>query len=399
MIHRRTVLVRSVGAVTAAGPGLPSPDDGPPPGRLDRVPVPESIRPRDLRRAPQLTRLALFAAAEAVRDLSPDHRAEAGLFVALTHSSTALLAEFHRLLADHGPRGASPNAFSQGVTGAPQGAISRMLGVMAGGLTVVGHEGCGLEALSLAADALTGGRYPRALVGGAEEASPLLDRVYRGCLAPADSPPPHLPHPADPDQRPRSVPLSEGAAFVVVEPRADGERHLGLCRYTPLDGVGDLAAPPDLVLCGASGGPGDRAELDALRTLDAPTAFGAPLWGETFAASGPLLLALAIDILIGRRQAPRYPVHPSLSPRDPPPRPRAILLMIGDRDGRLSLGLVHRPRSSFRVCGGPERRTAASRLLDVPQVHRRRRSLPSAPRSRRYPKTNVRCRGLVEANR
>ncbi|MBD3242789.1 MAG: hypothetical protein GF331_19510, partial [Chitinivibrionales bacterium] len=142
-----------------------------------RLPPPEGMTARDMRRLARLTRLALYAADRAAIQANLGER-QSGIYVGLTHGTADYLREFHDYLFDYGPEMASPNAFSNGVTNAPLGSISLHRTLTDGGVTLVGMETGGMEALHHAAAKLHDHTHDVCIAGATEEYSPIVESVY-----------------------------------------------------------------------------------------------------------------------------------------------------------------------------------------------------------------------------
>lgn len=315
--------------------------------RVEQVPPPAEITARKLRREAHLSRLALYAAHQALA--AAGEELNLSIVMGLTHGSTSCFTEFHDLLLDYGPEMASPNAFSGGVTTAPLGAVSQHLGVRGGGVTVVGYENCGLDALIQAAHAILDRRVPACLVGAAEEYSPLVQQVYARQGWFSGEPPEALPAVLDAGASPPTgFGASEGSVFFVAAQQDLSERAPG-CLFYPVEEPERFDGQADLIISGAGGGPQDAAELRALEHVlhhqrrPPPVLFSKCFFGETFAV-GPLLsAALAWDILQNGSAYPLYPLHPNLlqhrSEQSWPTEVRRVLVLAGSRSGEVSASL------------------------------------------------------------
>jgi hypothetical protein len=107
---------------------------------------------------------------------------------------------------------------------------------------------------------------------------------------------------------------------------------------------------PDLVICGAGGGPQDQFELQILARLGAvldkpvPVLFSKPCCGETFAVGSMLSLAMAWDILQNHTSYPAYRIQHSLAGRFAdeydPGVIRRVLLVGCSREGDVAMGVL-----------------------------------------------------------
>jgi len=302
----------------------------------------------------RLTRFALFAAEEACRNAGAAHRGDCGLVVGLTHGTTSFLQEFHDYLFDYGPQMASPSAFSNGVTNAPLGAVSKLCGLTAGGATLVGCESCGMQVLHHAACAIADGDFGWCCAGAAEEYSQLVADVYArlgwfggelpGCL---------------PCSRPGTAfPQSEGSVFLVLS-RAQEAPARG-CYFSPIGSIEELEGDVDVIISGAGGGPQDSFERQALaaalsRQDKAPLVlFPKCFFGETFAVGALLSGAMAWDILVNGTAYPAFPLENALAPqagsRTDFSAVRSVLVISAGRTGDVLAGVFNRP-GPFRRSG------------------------------------------------
>jgi hypothetical protein len=350
-METRSVALLGLGVITPRGAGLEAlrasamPLDSISKETADIAP-PEGMTAREQRRQARLTRLALYAADQAARQAGARGQ-NAGIYMGLTHGTATFLKEFHDYLFDYGPEMASPNAFSNGVTNAPLGAISMHQKLTQGGATLVDIETCGLTVLNHAATKVLDGTHDLCYAGAAEEYSPLVEEVYLKLGWYHGGVPPHLPCALEPGSG-YGFGVSEGSVVCVLGPESRNANS-GL-RYTPVDALDALPARPDLVLSCAGGGPSDMFELESLEALAAsigspvPVLFSKPLVGETFAVGPMLSMAIAWDILTGRVAYPSYPLHPSLVNRFAttydPGEIKSVLILSRSRDAGLAAGLL-----------------------------------------------------------
>jgi hypothetical protein len=315
---------------------------------IAQIKLPADIKLQDQRRMAKISRLALYAADAAMASAHCKGR-DAALFIGLTHSSGSLLREFHDYLFDYGPEMTSPNAFSNGVTGAALGVVSKYLGLTLGGATFVGYENGGFDVLNTAARAMADGRYPRCCVGATEEYSAVVEEAYARFgwyhgIAPAA-----LPCPLS--NQKAGYAMIEASVFLVCEPAGsppDGP----YCYYAPIDTPQTFDGTIDLVISNAGGGPQDGYELSALSAILAkqkkplPVLFSQCFFGEAFAA-GPLLsTAMGWDMLIHNASYPAYPVHQDLKSNTRPAPSNteinAIMILSASRTGDITAGILSR---------------------------------------------------------
>jgi Beta-ketoacyl synthase, N-terminal domain len=315
-----TVGISGIGLIGPWGTDLASlraaRSEGPAQVRLvEAVPAIDGIAKNDMRRMSKLTRFSLFAASRA---LAQSGRAaeSTGLFVGLTHGSTSHMVEFHDYLFDYGPEMASPNSFSNGVTNAPLSSVSAFLKMTFGGTTMLGYENNGCEVLSYCARAIADSYYDACLAGSSEEYAPVVHDAYKACGWFGDIAPPHLPFPRE--EGAAGTGISEGGAFVVLEPLAHFTDKKPLCLFTPLD-PNEYRGGAGVVISGAGAGPQDGFELSALSKIakaggaKPALLFTRPLFGETFGLGAMLSVLVACDIVANGAVYPAFPVHPSLA--------------------------------------------------------------------------------------
>ncbi len=317
---------------------------------ITTIPAPWGMNPRQLRRLSRSTKCAMYAAQVAYTH-APLTSGDGALFIAMTHGATSFLQEFHDYMFDYGLDMASPNAFSNGVTNASLGAISMMLSMRGGGMSLVGYENAGLEAINHAARAIATRQYPMCLVGGAEEYSPLVVEVYqRFGLFCGRKMPAWLPQPPEPENNSAHIPISEGSVFFSVAPVSVSNGDHPRCIYTPIDDPLGLDMPVDVIISGAGGGPQDSGECIVLekqlgRGRKPAVLFSKPYCGELFGV-GPLVsVALARDILLNSTPYKPYPLEPSLQKMAAADinfsTVRSVLVTAAARDGDISAGLLH----------------------------------------------------------
>lgn len=325
--------------------------------KIETIPPPENTNSRELRRMAHLTRLALYAADRAVSE-SKLRGQNGSLYIGLTHGSTSLLKEFHDYLFDYGPEMVSPNAFSNGVTNAPLGAISKHFGLTYGGGTLVGYENCGMEILHYAANSIEHNELDFCCAGAAEEYSPLVEDTYKQINWFGGTAPHILPSPINSNIGRNGFIVSEGSVFFsLCSIKYASENPVNhKCFFTPIDDIHTFNREVDIIISGAGGGPQDIYELEALSLLlehqKKPTSilFSKCFFGETFAV-GPLLSsAIAWDILVNRTAYPSFPLHDDLKRRSSEisdlSEIKSILVLAASRDGEISAGLFTKDLSS-----------------------------------------------------
>jgi hypothetical protein len=316
---------------------------------VESVPAIPGMAANDMRRMSKLTRFSLFAASQAMAASGRGSQGT-GLFVGITHGSTAHLLEFHDYLFDYGPDMASPNSFSNGVTNAPLSSVSSAFKLTDGGTTILGYENNGLAVLDYCAQAIAHSEYDACLAGSSEEYAAVVHDAYRACGWHGGEAPAYLPFPRDPGGN-RGMGVSEGSAFFVLQTLSSFTNRKPLCRFTPVD-LNRYKDGADVVVSGAGGGPQDRFELASLKRLAESNpgkkpslVFSKPLFGETFGLGSMLSALVACDIVANGADYPSFPLHPQLAglfaPRQDGPAQSALVVAAG-RNGQMSAALFEK---------------------------------------------------------
>jgi len=358
-----TVGITGVGLIMPSGTGIDAlrqslPQSSNAARLVASVPAIEGIAKNDVRRMSKLTRYTIFAAHQALKaSASPSDKT--GLFVSLTHGSTALLAEFHDYLFDYGPEMASPNTFSNGVTNAPLASVSSFLKVKDGGTTFLGYEDAGSEMLNYCARSIYDGEYEACCAGASEEFSDIVNGAYAQCGWYSIQPPPFLPFPMNGGDGKTGFGVSEGSAFLKLESveRIASTGAVPLCFYTPVD-IESVDLGVDVVISGAGAGPQDSYELDFLKHFGENVrgkmpalVFPKPLYGESFALGSMLANCMAIDMVANGILFPSFAAHPDVkeyfgSKRSEPPQ--EVLVVSCARNGQVSAGIFSREKGTLR---------------------------------------------------
>ena len=303
---------------------------------VQSVPLPEGQREREFRRLSKLARMAAYTSDQALR-MSRCSTEGMGLGVALTHGSSSYLTEFHDLLFKYGPDGASPGAFSNGVTNAPLSTVSSLYRLTEGGITLIGLEHTGLELLSHAAISLQAQEYSSFLAGAAEEYSSVVAGVYKRLGWYTGGVPEYLPMP----DCGSGFGVSEGSAFAVLEPLTKESRMRALCTFRPVD-PDDIICTPDYIISGAGGGPQDRYELEVLKKVVAAggdVLFTKQLFGECFALGSLLAAVVACSLLAhGEHGLPSVQVNSELK-ISKTGECGSVLVIAAGRDSQIAAGL------------------------------------------------------------
>jgi 3-oxoacyl-[acyl-carrier-protein] synthase II len=147
------------------------------------------VSARRTRRMSEFAKLAVAATAEALREAGIDDPTlfceEAAAILATMHGPTAFCESFYRQIIKEGPAAANPSLFAEGVPNVASAHLSTSFGIKGFCQTLIGSRITGLDALSLAAARIRSGEWKRAIVGAAEEHTPLVQQVYERLIPPA----------------------------------------------------------------------------------------------------------------------------------------------------------------------------------------------------------------------
>jgi 3-oxoacyl-[acyl-carrier-protein] synthase II len=181
------------------------------------------LNARRVRRMSEYVKLLLTAATFAINDA-----AVSGLdgcdapwpaLLGTMHGSAAYSETYYRQVVSEGIAAANPMLFAEGVPNAASAHLSLMLGLKGGCQTLIGTRTCGLDALLLAAARIREGRWQRAVIGAAEEFSPLVSRVWAHFgLCNESAPSPSLPFAGQ-----GGFACSAGSAVLILESRRSAE--------------------------------------------------------------------------------------------------------------------------------------------------------------------------------
>ena len=232
------------------------------------IPDPIEIQKKELRQMSKLTRLCIFAAANAIKMTNLKDKHSVGLFLGLTHGSASFLKKFHDYFIDYGADLASPSAFSNGISSAPLSSISSIFQLTDGGTAFTGVENIGIELLNEAAFSIINNEYQSCLAGAAEEFSSIVEDVYRNIGWYNGESPLYLPSCQKRGKRNPGFSISEGSVFFFLESSkkiSEGENCY--CFFSPIENLFNLRNSFDLIISGAGGGPQDIFELRLLKKV------------------------------------------------------------------------------------------------------------------------------------
>jgi 3-oxoacyl-(acyl-carrier-protein) synthase len=276
----------------------------------------EAARHPRLRRASSISRFAVSAGLEALRDaaleLDEAGAARTALVFAISNGGVIYTRRFFHDIVKSGASTASPLLFPETVFNAPASHLAAILGITGTSYTLVGDGAVGILALKMAEDLMTNPELDRCLVVGAEEADWLLCDAYRKWRLLRAKPP------LEPFARPpKGMILSEGAGAVLLAREGDlvfEHIHAGrnfsrqselvrqldaICRELP------RRAATDVMIGSANGTFVDEAER-AAAARHFPTAAlytAKPALGESVAAGALWQLICAAQAL-GRQELP-----------------------------------------------------------------------------------------------
>jgi len=258
-----------------------------PPGALD-----DKSFGRKIRRADRLAKMAVLAAADALREarLAPDPR-RIGLVVSSAFGSHATTFEFLDEILTYGDAEVSPTVFSHSVQNAAAAYVASVLDIQGPVLTLTQVHFAFHHALVLARQWLASGQCDHVLVGGADELGGVMRFIWRSLLrAPADG---RL-RPFAFAKEPAAIP-GEGSAFFLLSAKP------GLCPCARLELIRIAswvppATPPGLHILEADGTLGDESGYAVPAASAARLAAYAPVFGS-MPCGTPLQLAAAALML------------------------------------------------------------------------------------------------------
>lgn len=154
----------------------------------DQRTIPESeiaplLSARRVRRMSEYVKLSLAAAVLCVRDAGveniPAFADTCAAILGTTHGSTGYSEAYYQQIVKEGIAAANPMLFAEGVPNSAAAHLSLMLSLKGPCQTVIGSRTAGLDAMRLATARIAAGEWERALVGAAEEYSPLVPATYQ----------------------------------------------------------------------------------------------------------------------------------------------------------------------------------------------------------------------------
>jgi 3-oxoacyl-[acyl-carrier-protein] synthase II len=163
-------------------------DQPPPP--IDPDALGQLVQARRVRRMSDYVKLSLAATRLAMEHAGLDQAAldnpRTGALLGTTHGSADYCAQYYHQIVAEGIDAANAMLFAEGVPNAAAAHLSLSIGLTGPCQTLIGARTAGLEALHLAALRIAEGRWDRAIVAAAEEATDHIRAVYHHCGLHAD---------------------------------------------------------------------------------------------------------------------------------------------------------------------------------------------------------------------
>jgi 3-oxoacyl-[acyl-carrier-protein] synthase II len=151
-------------------------------GNVAEADIAELLSARRVRRMSDYVKVSLAAAALCIRDAGIEDMGfmeSCAAILGTAHGSSNYSECYYRQIVSEGISAANPMLFAEGVPNAGAAHLSLMLNLKGPCQTIIGSRTAGLDALRLAAARIAGGRWTRAIVGAAEEFSPVVNEAYR----------------------------------------------------------------------------------------------------------------------------------------------------------------------------------------------------------------------------
>lgn len=145
--------------------------------------ISELLNARRVRRMSEYVKLSLAATMLCLRHAGIHDAASlgdsCGAILGTAHGSTNYCESYYREIVKCGVCAANPMLFAEGVPNAAAAHLSLMLSLKGPCQTIIGTRTAGLDALRLAAARIASDGWHRAIVGAAEEYSPVVNAAYR----------------------------------------------------------------------------------------------------------------------------------------------------------------------------------------------------------------------------
>lgn len=248
------------------------------------------LNARRIRRMADYVKLSLAATTLACQDakltdLSSSDNSWSALFGTM-HCAAGYSENYYAQVVREGMAAANPMLFAEGVPNCASAHTSLMLSLKGCCQTLLGTRTAGLDALRLAMLRIAGGQWEHAIVGVAEEYSPLVNAAYGHCGVYVGR------EPSAPFGNERGFSVGAGAVTFILETRRAVEERGGrvygsinaaastaTARRADIPAMAQMLAklgPVDAILTSANGTWIDRAEAAAIKRAMASAAPTAP---------------------------------------------------------------------------------------------------------------------------
>ena len=277
-----------------------------PPGALD-----DKSLGRKVRRADRFSRMAVFAASDALDDACLSEgvdRGRIGLIVTSALGSHGTTFQFLDEILTYGDAEVSPTVFSHSVQNAAAAYIATTLDIRGPVMTLTQVHFAFHQALILAQTWLHSGRCDHVLVGGVDELGSVMQYIWRSLLPMSED---GQIHPFAFGKSPGTVP-GEGAAFFLLS--ATGSNAYATFGSVETTHWSPPAHEPDLHLLEADGTLPDESAYALAAASGLQLAAYAPIFGSM---PGGSALHCAVAALMLKEHI-RFAVPVNDSPRDLP---------------------------------------------------------------------------------
>ena len=247
-----------------------------PPGPVPTEALVDKTFSRKVRRADRLSKMAVVAAADALKDsaVTIEDAARVGIVFATAFGPHATTFKFLDDILDYGDKSVSPTSFSHSVHNAAASYVASVLGIRGPVMTFTHFHFAFQEAVRLAGIWLEEGRCDHVLVGTADECGTAMEYIAGRKLNIALD---GKIYPFRLGPMPSAVP-GEGSAFFLVSAEPGGNA------YCALD-LGEPSDPADLQVISADGMSSDESCYLEAMLPGTPVAAYAPLFGSLMTAS------------------------------------------------------------------------------------------------------------------
>ena len=252
---------------------------------------------KGLRHLSRTSQLACAAAARLEDDLRVVPPTEVGVVLGSAWASLDSIVRFEREAHVEGPRFVDPGLFAETVANVPAGHVSIFFGWSALNATIAAGAASGLQAIVTALELLGEDRAGAIVAGGADAASPHVQRERGTDFAGGEGACLLLIEPAERAAARGARPLGRLSAGAVRWDDRPATLDAGLLREL-LDRASLDPRDVDLVVATRGAGAFDRQALRATFGEEPPPVLTPePALGETWAAAGPLAVVLALEAM------------------------------------------------------------------------------------------------------